>query len=283
MEFPERLDELRERYDALFCDLWGVVHNGVRVFESAAAALVRFRESGGRVVLITNVPKPRAPIPRQLDRLGVPRAAWDAIVTSGDAIRAEFAARAPGPMHRIGPASDTLLWDGLGLELSSLEEARFVGVTGLDDFDRETPADYGERLARARERDLEMVCANPDIVVRLGEKLFWCAGALARDYEALGGRVVMAGKPHAPIYALARRELADLLGREPDSKRVLAIGDGLGTDVLGANRAGLDALFIASGIHGGGLREGAGLDRAKVEAALAGEGVVARYAMAELA
>src|SRR5688572_28750521 len=90
VEFPGRLDELRERYDALFCDLWGVVHNGVRVFESAAAALVRFRESGGRVVLLTNVPKPRAPIPLQLDRLGVPRAAWDAIVTSGDAIRAEF-------------------------------------------------------------------------------------------------------------------------------------------------------------------------------------------------
>jgi HAD superfamily hydrolase (TIGR01459 family) len=284
LELPATLAGLRERYDAVFCDLWGVVHNGVQVFERAAAALVSFRESGGRVVLLTNVPKPRAPIPRQLDRLGVPRAAWDAIVTSGDAIRAEFAARAPGPMHRIGPASDTLLWDGLGLELvDELERARFLGVTGLDDFDRETPADYGERLARARALDLEMVCANPDIVVRLGDKLFWCAGALARDYEALGGRVVMAGKPHAPIYALARRELADLLGREPDSKRVLAIGDGLGTDVLGANRAGLDALFVAAGIHGGALRADAGLDRAKLEAALAREGVVARYAMAELA
>lgn len=280
---PACLDELRGDYDAVLCDLWGVVHNGQRVFERAAAALVRFRKSGGRVVLITNVPKPRAPIPRQLDRLGVPRAAWDAIVTSGDAIRAEFAARAPGPMHRIGPASDSLLWDGLGLELASLEEARFLGVTGLDDFDRETPADYVERLAHARARGLEMVCANPDVVVRLGERLYWCAGALARDYAALGGKVVMAGKPHAPIYALARRELANLLGRESDSKRVLAIGDGLATDVLGANRNGFDALFVAAGIHGGALRDGAELDRAKVAAALAAEGAVARYAMAELA
>jgi len=282
-ELPASLDELREHYDAVLCDLWGVVHNGQRVFERAAAALVRFRENGGRVVLITNVPKPRDPIPRQLDRLVVPRAAWDAIVTSGDAIRAEFAARAPGPMHRIGPQSDTLLWDGLGLELASLEDARFLGVTGLDDFDRQTPADYVERLARARERGLEMVCANPDVVVRLGEKLYWCAGALARDYEALGGRVVMAGKPHAPIYALARRELERLLGREVNDRRVLAIGDGLATDVLGANRNGFDALFVAAGIHGASLRDGAQLDRAKLAAALAAEGVYARYAMAELA
>ncbi len=282
-DLPASLDELRERYDAVLCDLWGVVHNGKRVFERAAAALARFRERGGRVVLITNVPKPRDPIPRQLDRLGVPRAAWDAIVTSGDAIRAEFAVRAPGPMHRIGPPSDTLLWDGLGLELAELERARFLGVTGLDDFDVETPEDYVERLARAHSLGLEMVCANPDIVVRLGERLYWCAGALARDYEALGGRVVMAGKPYAPIYALARRELELLFGREVDNTRVLAIGDGLGTDVLGANRNGFDALFIAAGIHGASLRDGERLDRAKLAAALAAERVRARYAMAELA
>jgi HAD superfamily hydrolase (TIGR01459 family) len=283
IEFPADLQSLRERYDAVLCDLWGVVHNGQKVFERAATALVRFRASGGRVVLVTNVPKPRDPIPRQLERLRVPRDAWDAIVTSGDAIRAEFAARAPGPMHRIGPASDTLLWDGLGLELAELERARFLGVTGLDDFDSETPEDYAARLARARELGLEMVCANPDIVVRLGDKLYWCAGALARDYEALGGRVVMAGKPHAPIYALARRELAPLFGRTPDDARVLAIGDGLTTDVLGANRNGFDALFVAAGIHGAELHDGAQLDRARVAAALATEGVHARYAMAELA
>lgn len=283
LETPASLAELRERYDALLCDLWGVVHDGVRAFDAATTALVRFRESGGSVVLISNVPKLRDPIPRQLDRLGVPREAWDAIVTSGDAIRAELAARAPGPMHLIGPARDTALWDGVGLELADLERASFLGVTGLDDFHNETPEHYAERLARARERGLEMVCANPDVVVRLGDRLYWCAGALARDYEALGGRVVMAGKPHAPIYQLAFLEIERLRGAAPDRSRLLAIGDGPGTDVRGANREGLDALFIAAGIHGAALHDARGLDLAKARAALAAERVHARYAMPALA
>lgn len=282
-EFPRALEELRERYDAVLCDVWGVVHDGQRPHERAVAALRRFRASGGRVVLLTNVPKPRDPIPRQLDRIGVPRDAWDVIVTSGDAIRSELAARAPGPMHLIGPPNDSALWDGLGLRLSGLEEARFLGVSGLDDFDRETPEDYRERLARARALELEMVCANPDIVVRLGERLHWCAGALARDYAALGGRVVMAGKPHAPIYRLALLELERLLGRPAERSRVLCIGDGLSTDVRGANEQGFDALFVAAGIHGSSLRAGELLDPVKLAAALAKESVHVRYALAELA
>jgi HAD superfamily hydrolase (TIGR01459 family) len=233
-------------------------------------------------VLITNVPKLRAPIPSQLDALGVPRDAWHAIVTSGDAIRSEFAARAPGPMHFIGPREDTSLWDGLGLELAPLEDARFIGITGLDRFERETPADYGERLAKARELELEMVCANPDIVVRLGDRLYPCAGALARDYAALGGRVIMAGKPHAPIYELALRELELLAGRRVPRERLLAIGDGLVTDVRGANEQRIDALFIAAGIHGSSLHDGADLDASKLSAALAADSVSARYAMHEL-
>lgn len=283
LTFPASLAELSGRYDAVLCDLWGVVHDGRRVFEPAAAALRAFRARGGRVVLISNVPKPRGVIPRQLERLGLARDAWDALVTSGDATRAEFAARAPGPMHLFGPRSDSILWDGLGIELATLEHASFIGATGLDDFDVETPADYSERLRHARERGLTMVCANPDIVVRLGERLHWCAGALARDYAQLGGQVVMCGKPHAPIYQLALRELLELTGREPERARVLAIGDGLTTDVMGANREGLQALFVASGIHGASLHERAGLDRDKVEAALREARVHARYAMRELA
>ncbi|MCY3003068.1 MAG: TIGR01459 family HAD-type hydrolase [Planctomycetota bacterium] len=277
------LDSLHGRYDAVFCDLWGVVHNGKRPFEPACAALARFRERGGVVVLVTNVPKQRDPIPRQLERIGVRRDAWDVIVTSGDAIRGELGRRAPGPMHLIGPPNDTLLWDGLGLELADVEHARFLCVTGLDDFESDVPDDYRERLVRAHAHGLEMVCANPDIVVRLGEKLYWCAGALARDYESLGGHVVMAGKPHAPIYELALAELATRLGRTPDRSRVLAIGDGPGTDIVGANRQGFDALFVASGIHEGELHGHAGLDLAEVAATLAKAGATARYAMAELA
>jgi len=281
-EAPESLLSLRERYDAVLCDLWGVVHNGQRPFASAVRALSDFRASGGRVILLTNVPKPRGPIPRQLDRIGVARDAWDLIVTSGDAIRSELATRAPGPMHLIGPRSDSVLWDGLGMRLAELEAAAFLGVTGLDDFDADEPEHYRERLARARELDLEMVCANPDIVVRLGERLHWCAGVLARDYEAIGGRVIMAGKPHAPIYALALRELEGLLGRPVDRTRVLAIGDGIGTDMRGANREQLDALFIASGIHRDEVHADSALDLVATARALAAEAVHARYALAEL-
>ena len=281
-ELPRGLAALRERYDAVLCDLWGVVHNGKRPFERAVRALCEFRANGGRVILLTNVPKPRDPIPRQLDRIGVARDAWDVIVTSGDAIRSELAARAPGPMHLIGPLSDSVLWDGLGMELASLEHASFVCATGLDDFDDEHPEHYAPRLALARSRKLDFVCANPDIVVRLGDRLHWCAGVLARDYEALGGRVIMAGKPHAPIYALALRELAALLQRPVDRSRVLAIGDGPGTDILGANREGLDALFVSSGIHDGELHHEGALDLAKVHATLRTANVSARYALPEL-
>ncbi|HCK84794.1 MAG TPA: TIGR01459 family HAD-type hydrolase [Hyphomonadaceae bacterium] len=270
------IDAVAERYDAFFCDVWGVIHNGRQIFPAAAAALTRLRRAGKRVVLLTNVPKPRGPIPGQLDRLGFPREAYDCIVTSGDAIRAELAARAPGPMYKIGPAGDRVLWEGLGLEFAELARARFIGISGLN-RDDETPADYAELLAQARARDLELLSANPDIVVRVGDQLIWCAGALARDYQALGGRVIMAGKPHPPIYELAYRELAAFA--IADTARILCIGDGVGTDLKGANAQGLDCLFIASGMHGEALRSNGAVDSAKVEAALAAEQVSANYVM----
>ncbi|MEQ1619721.1 MAG: TIGR01459 family HAD-type hydrolase [Terricaulis sp.] len=273
------LDVIAHHYDAVFCDVWGVIHNGRQTFPEAATALMRFRNLGKRVVLVTNVPKPRDPIPGQLDRLGFPRAAWDAIVTSGDAIRAELAARAPGPMYKIGPAHDASLWEGLGLSQSGLDDARFMAISGLN-RDDETPETYANILRQARERDLELLCANPDIVVRVGERLIWCAGALARDYAALGGRTVMAGKPHTPIYEMANKELI-ALGLQADA-RVLCIGDGIGTDVKGAAAQGLDCLFIASGMHGETLWTDGALDSAKVAAALAAEKTSATYAMVAL-
>lgn len=282
MDLLARLDDVADRYDAFFCDVWGVIHNGREIFPGAAAALRRTRARGALVLLVSNVPKPRDPIPGQLDRLGFPRDAWDGIVTSGDAIRAELAPRAPGPMYKIGPPHDHSLWDGLGLAMSDLDSACFIGISGLNRDDIETPADYADTLQRARARDLELLCANPDIVVRVGDKLIWCAGAIARDYAALGGRVVMAGKPYAPIYGLARRDLNALAGREIAPERILAIGDGIGTDVKGANGAGIDCLFIASGMHGETLMSGGALDLAKVDAALAAEGAQARYVMSHL-
>ena len=278
----ESLETLGARYDAVLCDVWGVIHNGRRIFPDAALALKRWREAGRHVVLLTNIPKPRGPIPGQLDRLGFPRSAWDVIVTSGDATRAELAKRAPGPMFKIGPDTDASLWDGLGLTFAAIENARFIGISGLNDWHEQLEA-YDDALAAARARDLEMISANPDIVVRVGDDLVWCAGALAQRYERLGGRVVMAGKPHPPIYALARQELAALAGRDIPKDRILCIGDGANTDLKGANDEGLDSLFIANGVHGEALTTDGALDPAKVDAALAAEGVSATYVMRDLA
>jgi HAD superfamily hydrolase (TIGR01459 family) len=297
----ESIDAVADRYDAMLCDVWGVVHNGRTPYAGAIAALQRLRAAGKTVILLTNVPKPRWSIPPQLDRIGVPRDAWDVIVTSGDAIRAELAARAPGPMFKIGPGDyDKPLWEGLGLVETPLADARFIGISGLN-RDDETPADYAAILNEAKSRDLELLCANPDIVVQFGDKLIWCAGAVARDYEAMGGRVVMAGKPYAPIYDLAFKELldrrrlaggvgvtdAETAGEAPavqvDKSRILAIGDGLPTDIAGANDQGLDSIFIASGMHGEALWTHGELDAAKVERAFSEEGVRGTYAMKALA
>lgn len=275
------LDELTDRYDAILCDVWGVVHNGRRIFADAAAALQRARRRGLCVVLLTNAPKQRDPIPGQLDRLGLPRDAWDQVVTSGDAIRAELKKRAPGKLFKIGPASDAVLWDGIGLERAPLDDADFFGVSGLEALEH-TPATYAEVLQRARSRDLELLCANPDIQVRYGEQLIWCAGALARDYAALGGRVVMAGKPFAPIYAIAHREVAAKLGREVAKERVLCIGDGITTDVAGANGQGHDCLFVATGMHGERFATGGAPSMDAIAAELTANGVHAEYVITAL-
>lgn len=281
-EILRTIDAVADRYDAVLCDVWGVVHNGRTPYADAVAALQRLRAAGKIVILLTNVPKPRDSIPPQLDRMGVPRAAWDAIVTSGDAIRAELALRAPGPMLKIGPGEyDRPLWEGLGLEEAPLEQAKFIGISGLY-RDDETPADYVDLLREARKRNLDMLCANPDIVVQFGDRMIWCAGAIARDYEELGGRVIMAGKPYPPIYELAYRELAQFRSGI-DKSRILCIGDGLPTDLAGANGQGLDCVFIASGMHGEALWTDGAIDRSKVELALDEAEVRATYVMQGLA
>lgn len=279
----ESVDEIAERYDAVLCDVWGVVHNGRLAYPAACAALQRLKRAGKHAILITNVPKPRGPIPGQLDRAGVPRDAWDAIVTSGDAIRAELAQRAPGPMFKIGPDDyDRTLWEGLGLAQAPLSEAAFFAISGLN-RDDETPDAYAGLLREAKARDLDLICANPDIVVQHGNRMIWCAGAIARDYQAIGGKVIMAGKPFPPIYDLARKELAAIARREIEPSRILCIGDGVVTDIAGANAQGLDSLFIAAGIHGEALWTDGKLDPVKVDAALAADNARATYAMAALA
>jgi len=249
------LSEISDRYDAILCDIWGVVHNGVASFPPASEALVSFRRRGGAVVLISNAPRPSPPIRRQVLKLGVPPEAFDAIVTSGDVTIGLMERETGVRVLHIGPERDLSLFDavaeatGVRPRLVSLEEAEYALCTGLRNDDVETPDDYEPELRALAARGMPMICANPDIVIHRGETLVYCAGALAGRYEELGGSVVYAGKPYAPIYGQALAVAERIRGGPIEKRRVLAIGDGMKTDIAGATQAGLDALFVTGGIH----------------------------------
>ena len=275
------LSEIAQDYDVLLCDVWGVIHNGRERFPQACAALERFAAERGPVILISNSPRPSSDVELQLDQLQVPRAAWTTFVTSGDATRVLLRERAPGPAWRIGPERDNVLYAGLGLEFSGPEDAAFIACTGPVNDDWETPEDYRESLSQAVAHGLTMICANPDRLVHRGERLIYCGGALADLYGVLGGEVIMAGKPYKAIYDLCRADAERLLGRA--GGRVLCIGDGLPTDVKGAQAHGLDCLFVAGGIHAADTAGTDGrMDGDKVGKLLAGEGLRAAYAMTAL-
>lgn len=242
------LGEVTDRYAAIFCDVWGVLHNGERSFAEASAALTLARDKGIAVVLITNAPRPAPPIVKQMARLGVPQSAWDRIVTSGDVTR-ELVRTGPRKIFHLGPERDLTLYDGLDIEVVEEFEAAGVVCTGLLEDMVESPDDYADQLRRLRARDLPFVCANPDIVVERGDTIIWCAGALARDYAQLGGRTLIAGKPHRPIYDAALVAAQEVLGREVSRSEVLAIGDGVLTDVKGAEANGVEVLYVSGGIH----------------------------------
>lgn len=245
------LGHIADGYDAALVDIWGVIHNGREGFPAAIEALQRFREQRGPVVLISNSPRPSIAIPEQFDGVGVPHNIYDAIVTSGDATIDELARRAPGPAFKLGPERDDKLYEDLALNFTELEQAKFITCTGLFDDDTETPDDYTELLGQARELNIPMVCANPDIRVKKGDKMIYCGGALAQAYEDMGGEVIYAGKPYEAIYRLSRLWLKELTGYELDRSRVLVIGDNIHTDLLGAQNQNYDALFVADGLSAG--------------------------------
>jgi HAD superfamily hydrolase (TIGR01459 family) len=264
------LKDLAGSYDALLCDVWGVLHNGVESFPAAVDALRRFRAEGGRVVLVTNAPRPNAPIRKQLRRLSVSDDAYDAIVTSGDVTRDLIAARPGMRLLHIGPDRDLPFYEGLDAVFASEAEAELVCCTGLLDDETETAEDYRPLLQRLAERGLTLVCANPDLVVERGDRLVPCAGALGQLYREIGGDVVLAGKPHPPIYAAARRLLGEL-----GASRPLAVGDGLPTDIRGAADNGLPVLFVTGGIHSADFGPPDAPDAGRVAARLRAEGISA--------
>jgi HAD superfamily hydrolase (TIGR01459 family) len=243
------LSEIAPNYAAVLSDVWGVVHNGVAAHPGAADALVNYRRAGGKVVLITNAPRPSAPIIQMLDRLGVPREAYDRVVSSGDATRAMISRYRGQVIHHVGPPTeDDALYEGLGVIRGSAEEAQAVVVTDLD-TDDDTPDMYHDRITLWLQRKLPLIAANPDRVVEHGDKLIYCGGALADLYEARGGMVRMAGKPYRPIYAEAMRLAEEAAGHALDRSSILAIGDSVRTDAIGAANFGIDLLFITGSIH----------------------------------
>ena len=268
------LSALAATYDALLCDVWGVLHNGVAAFPEACRALVEYRRGGGKVLLLTNAPRPSGPIHEQLARLGVPRDAYDDLLTSGDVTREMLHARPERRVLHIGPERDLPLYQGLPHRLVGDAEAEVVVVTGLVDDTRETPDDYRPRLAALAARRLPMVCANPDLVVERGSDKVWCAGALARLYsEAFDGEAALIGKPYPPVYEEARLRIAQLTGHRFDVSRVLAIGDGLATDIRGAFGQGFDVLFVTGGIHAADFGPVDAPDPARVAARLMDDGL----------
>ena len=268
----DHFSTLAPNYDVVLSDIWGVVHNGVAATPPACDALTRFREMGGSVVLISNAPRPGEGVIRFLDHLKVPRSVYDGIVTSGDVTRSVVAQRAGQSLFLIGPERDHSIFTGLDAPFTTVEKADYVVCTGLFEDEVETPDDYRDLLAQLRARNLFMLCGNPDVVVERGDKLVYCAGALADVYAALGGDVYYAGKPHRPLYDLALAEAARARGTSVPLSRVLAIGDSVRTDLKGAHDLGVDCLFVTAGIHAEELGERDDPDPAALAAMFAAAG-----------
>jgi HAD superfamily hydrolase (TIGR01459 family) len=259
-EIIRSLADLSGRHDAVFCDLWGCLHNGKAAFPAAVSALQGFRRGGGKVVLLTNAPRPQSSVIKHLDALGVPRDAWDIVVTSGDAAQMGMLSGAVGrKVHHIGAPKDESFFTDFADDLATyaksqppiervaLKNAEGIVCTGLNDDQTETVEDYRATLLMGKTLGLPMLCANPDIVVDMGDKRLYCAGALAQAYEAMGGTALYFGKPHPPIYDLARRRLGEAGG--PSDPQILCVGDGILTDIQGGIGEGLDTLFITGGLE----------------------------------
>lgn len=246
---------LARRYDAWLVDIWGVMHNGLSPFPKAVEACRLFREGGGTVILISNAPRPRETVAEQLLEVGVPADCYDGIATSGDVTRTLIASYAGKALFHLGPKRDLPIFDDMNVTLGGVGDSAAVVCSGLYDDETETPDDYAGLLAELLAHGLPMICANPDIKVERGDRLLYCAGAIAEAYERLGGQVIYAGKPYKPVYDLALALVMAKRGSALPLHRVVAIGDGIRTDIAGAAAQKIDSVFIASGVHVAGGRE----------------------------
>ncbi|MEM8591583.1 MAG: TIGR01459 family HAD-type hydrolase [Pseudomonadota bacterium] len=288
MRLIEELSDVSAQYDALFVDLWGCVHNGVSPFPSAVSALQSYRASGGIVVLVTNAPRHRASVERQLEKIGVAREAWDIIATSGDSARSAMFTGAVGQrVYFIGEWHDQSFFDPLNLiedptPITQVPLSQADGIVCCGPFDpKADPEKSRPDLLMAKQRGIPLLCANPDIVVDRGESREWCAGKLAQMYTEMGGTSLYFGKPHPPIYDLARRRLASL-GKDISDSRILAIGDGINTDIEGALGEDIDSLFITGGLAAAETASGHQPDPAKLSAFLSSKGIEPTFTIGHL-
>jgi HAD superfamily hydrolase (TIGR01459 family) len=265
LRFVERLSDVIDGVEVILSDIWGVVHNGLESFPEACAALNTYRKQGGTVILITNAPRPADSVQRQLQKLGVADDVYDAIVSSGDLTRS-FVAEHPGKkFYWVGPDRDGSIHRGLDPVMAPVEDADYIICTGLFDDETESAEDYRPMLTKALAHRLPLVCANPDIVVERGDRLIYCAGAIAELYREMGGEAIFYGKPHRPIYERAMALAAERRGRPAELRHVLAIGDSVRTDLTGAHGFGIDCLFVTRGIHSGEFEGIDQLDAASVK------------------
>lgn len=243
------LGSVISRYDLILCDLWGVMHNGVHAIPGSNEACSQARAAGATVIMISNAPRPGPVVAEQIEGYGVLRGSYDDVIASGDVTRDELIQRPGARVFHLGPKRDLPNYEGLNLTLVDFDNADLIVCTGPFNDETDKPDDYRELLARAKARGLTLICANPDIVVERGHRLVWCAGALAAVYDELGGETIYAGKPYLQIYCMALARAQELRGKPVEAKRVLAVGDGLRTDIRGGAGQGFDTLFIARGIH----------------------------------
>jgi HAD superfamily hydrolase (TIGR01459 family) len=276
----EAAGDLMSRHDVIFCDVWGVVHDGIKAFPAACDALMRFRAGGGTVVLVSNAPVPQERVAAMLASKSVPRETYDAIVSSGDIALREVARAGYQALHCIGPQDrDSALFAKLNGRAVGLAQADAILCSGLNDDIGETAESYRPLLETALARSMPFVCANPDLLVDVGGRLYLCAGAIADLYEHMGGAVYWAGKPHASAYGTALTVAQELRGETIGQSRILAIGDALRTDLKAAHNAGVAALFIAAGIHRHDTMDGEAINPAKLNALFSGQTTTAVGAM----
>ena len=279
----ENFAEISGKYDAALVDLWGCLHNGVKPFAAAVFALEAFRDNGGTVLLLTNSPRPSPSVFTQLDGIGVPRDLYQGCVSSGDAARAGLASGTYGKkIYPLGPKRDQSIYEGIDVEHVPLEQATGIVCTGLFDDTTETPDDYRAIFLQAKNNGLKMLCANPDIMVDRGDKRIYCAGALAQAYSEMGGEAHYYGKPHPPIYDLAYQKLIEITGREVLPKKIIAIGDGINTDIRGAIGEDIDSLFITGGLAAAETATDGQPDPAKLKAFIAKAQLSPTYSMGHL-